>query len=268
MILLNNQELLFSKFPNGETKVEDENMFLCEWYNTITFKYQDDSDFVKLMFIKRYLDETSDVHTNLVMKYMPYSRMDRSEDGSVFTLKYIAKFINNLEFDRVTIWEAHSDVTPALLNNCTNIGKSVELAKMLMDDVGFDKDKDYIYFPDITAEKHYSKYFVGCKHLTGLKNRDFKTGEIKSLSILGEIVGKDFRVVMIDDLICKGGTAFYGAIKLKKLGAGKMYVAICHCENAIYEGKLFDGDLIEKIYTTDSILTDATINPRLIVKDV
>lgn len=272
MITLNGKEVKITRFPNGETNVDHKSILnaLKKHTRLITFKYESDLDLINLMFVKRYIDESIGLScsVDLFITYMPYSRMDRSEYLSVFTLKYVAEFINKLNFNSVTILEPHSYVTPALIDNCSVVEHSIYLADLIMNDIKFDKDKDYIYFPDITAEKHYSKHFIGCKHLTGMKNRDFKTGEIKSLSLLGDIEGSDFRVILIDDLICKGGTCYFGAKKLKEAGAGKLYIAITHCENSIYEGKLFDGDLIEKIYTTDSILTKFSENDKLVVSNI
>ena len=48
-----------------------------------------------------------------------------------------------------------------------------------------------------------------------------------------------------------------GLQKLKEAGVGKIYLYITHCENTIYEGELLKNNgLIEKIYTTDTILTN------------
>ena len=43
--------------------------------------------------------------------------------------------------------------------------------------------------------------------------------------------------------------------KLKEMGAGDIYLYITHCENTILDGDILNGDLIEKVYTTESIFT-------------
>ena len=89
MIKLNGTELVFKTFPNGETLVDgDAITALMAEQNTLAFKYENDSDLIKLMFVKQYLDSRK-VHADLTIAYMPYSRMDRIEGASVFTLKYV-----------------------------------------------------------------------------------------------------------------------------------------------------------------------------------
>src|SRR5690606_21489303 len=120
MIKVNGQDVIFKKFPNGETKIIEDSINVLEWgKHTVSFKYENDEDFIKLMFVKNFIDSKRSKSTTveLIIYYMPYSRMDRSENGSAFTLKYITNFINSLNFDRVIVVEPHSDVTPALLNN-------------------------------------------------------------------------------------------------------------------------------------------------------
>src|SRR5437763_13037552 len=106
MILLNGKEVEFSTFPNGETHFKNAGLKV-DSMNMVSFKYTNDSDLVKLMFLKNYLDHYS-IRNTLIIYYMPYSRMDRSEGGSPFTLKYVANFINSLKFNSIQVIEPHS----------------------------------------------------------------------------------------------------------------------------------------------------------------
>ena len=78
---------------------------------------------------------------------------------------------------------------------------------------------------------------------------------IQSLDVAGEIEqieGKD--ILIVDDICSYGGTFLHSAWKLKQeLGAGNIYLFVSHCEDSILKGELIKGDLIQKIYTTDSI---------------
>ena len=118
MIKVNGKEIEFTKFPNGETNMNHKSFPVTDLKptNEVDFKYEEDGDLIKLMFVKKYLD-TKQRHANykLNIYYLPYSRMDRSEDGSPFTLKYVSKFINDLNFDEVVLIEPHSTVSPALI---------------------------------------------------------------------------------------------------------------------------------------------------------
>lgn len=86
----------------------------------------------------------------------------------------------------------------------------------------------------------------------------WETGEIKGLDLSGEIdqlPGKD--ILIVDDICSRGGTFYHSAKKLKEAGVGKIYLYVTHCENTVYDGELLKNNgLIEKIYTTDTILTN------------
>lgn len=257
MIKINGEEVEFSQFPNGETHIKhlDTSKILDQL--VIDFKYEEDGDLIRLMFVKKYLDSiniTSNFCAKLNIYYMPYSRMDRTENNSVFTLKYVADFISQLGFDRVVVIEPHSDVTPALLNNSESKFINFKLIEKVKQEVLFNEEEDYIVFPDSGASKRYDKIKVK-NSLFCNKVRDFQTGEIKSLEVIGDVEGTQGKTAIIcDDLSSYGGTFVHTAKALRKLGFNKVYLLVAHAENSIFKGKLFD--YIDKVFTTDSILTE------------
>ncbi|WP_341281252.1 ribose-phosphate pyrophosphokinase [Paenibacillus sp. FSL H8-0537] len=256
MIKLNGTELAFKTFPNGETLVDGDAITeLMAEQNTLAFKYENDSDLIKLMFVKQYLDSRK-VHADLTIAYMPYSRMDRIEGASVFTLKYVCGLINSLAFGQVTVLEPHSDVTLALLNNCSARYPTIELLDLVVEATGFDRAADYLFFPDAGAQKRYSKV-RGYNELVGFKARNFQTGEIERLDVVGQVASEGFKAIIVDDLCSYGGTFMRSAEKLKGLGAAEIYLLVGHCEPSIHKGKLLDSPLIDKVFTTNTMLNEA-----------
>lgn len=259
MILFNGKEVKFTKFPNNETKV-DENSILCtqtDDIGVITFKFQDDSDLIKLMLVRKYLNDIlPSIRVALFITYMPYSRMDRTEDLSVFTLKYISEFINSLNFEVVMICEPHSDVTPALINHCHVVPVTKDLLPKVIEEVNFDKENDYLFFPDAGAQKRYAKLAPDCKNLVGYKQRDWSTGKIESLQLVGELPNKPFKAIIVDDLCSYGGTFMASAKELEAVGAYEIYLLVAHCENSIFKGQIPGSKLIDKVFTTNSILDE------------
>lgn len=260
MILLNGKEVKFTSFPNGETKVDEESInsrFHSYMPNNIVFKYENDSDLIRLMFVKKHIDSlNANSFNKLTINYMPYSRMDRTEKQSVFTLKYVTEFINSLKFDFVVVIEPHSDVTSALLDRSLSMNVTFNILKDVMKEVEFNKDEDYLFFPDAGAQKRYGKE-TNLNQLVGFKQRDWSTGQIKSLDLVGEIPTKPFKVIIVDDLCSYGGTFIQSADKLAAAGASEIYLIVTHCENSIFNGRIFNDDsLIKKVFTTDTILTD------------
>lgn len=255
MIKVNGKEVQFEEFPNGETRIVHDSIEreMSSFHQKVHLKYESDKDLIRLLFVKRYLDSFGCHSVDLVIFYMPYSRMDRSENGSAFTLKYVANFINSLEFKQVLVIEPHSEVTTALLDNVRAEFVNFDLLSKVMDEVGFNIEEDYIMFPDLGASRRYKSMKTN-NVLIGHKNRDFKTGNILGLDIIGntsEACGKT--VIIVDDLSSYGGTFIHSSIALKKLGFRKIYLLVAHAENSIFKGELFGH--IDKVFTTDSILT-------------
>lgn len=254
MIYLNGIKLMVKKFPNGESLINSNNLKLEE-LNEIKLKFESDEDITHLIFLKEHLDELN-LKSKLVILYMPYSRMDRTEGVTIFTLKYICKLINSLNFENVYIYEPHSDVCVALLDRVKVINMSKVLADKLLKEIEDKEDSPiYLVYPDAGAAKRYIKQIDYNKILTANKKRDFNTGYIKKLDINGSIEDKNFRAVIVDDLCSQGGTFILTASELRKIGAKEIYLVVTHCEDTIFKGDILKTDLIKKVYTTNSILS-------------
>lgn len=249
MLILDDYEVKFGNFPNRERNLNF-NTIQFNSESTVTLKYEADQDLMDLFILKSYMDKTiRRTRHRLIITYMPYSRMDRANPFYTFNLKYISNFINMLNFYEVVVIDPHSDVTPALLNNCYVKSYTDELFKRFMEVV---KPKDFVVmYPDSGAEKRYSKSFC-FPTVVGMKQRDFSNGEIIKYDVIGaDVKGKD--VVIIDDLCSRGGTFIGASQALKERGANDVYLIVTHCEDNVFIGELFSH--ITKMFTTNSLIT-------------
>lgn len=253
MIYLNGKEVEVVKFPNGESLIKSHNLNL-DSNNEIKVKFENDEDITHLIFLKGHLDDLG-VSCDLKLPYMPYSRMDRTEGMTVFTLKHLCRLINNLNFKSVTIYEPHSDVSPALLDRVKVVDMSKVIGQEVLEEVSNGDGDVYLVYPDAGAAKRYGKGIHYEKVLTANKERDFKTGFINKLEINGSIEKEGFKAIIIDDLCSRGGTFILTAEKLKEMGASEVYLVVTHCEDTIFQGDILKNDLIRKVYTTNSILS-------------
>lgn len=260
MLLLNDTPIDVKKFPNGETELSGRAISnLAKEENVIKLRFESDFDLMNLLFVKSHLDSLPHVkEVSLAMPYVPYSRMDRTEGIAVFTLKTVAKFINSMNFNRVIVFEAHSDVTLALFDRieCKYMYQTTMIDEVKAQ-LGFDDEKDFLFYPDAGAEKRYKGKIKG-KHLFGIKERNFVTREIESFQIVGNTLDTDSfnRIIIIDDLSSYGRTFLESAEALhEQFGFKEIYLMVGHAEDKIIEGAMIQSELIKKIFTTDSILT-------------
>ena len=261
MISINGYSIGDKCYPNNERILEVAHYKINEFETIVDFeiemKYTTDIDISLLIMCKKYLDDMfSNPKITLRMKYVPYSRMDRYIEGYMFSLKYFCKMINDLNFDKVTVLDPHSNVTTALLDRCCEINIDQYLDKV------FDMvNIDYVFYPDAGAMKRYYETLKTRRQsFYGNKKRDLYTGKIINYELVDcpDIQGKD--ILIIDDLCAYGGTFQLASEKLKEKGANNIYLYVSHCENSIYNGKLINSGLVSEIFTTDSILSDWSSN--------
>lgn len=210
---------------------------------------------------------------SLFIPYFPGARQDRvMVDGEALTVKVYTDIINSLNLDKVIIFDPHSDVAPALINNCEVINNHKFVSKILEE---FDTDyiphmiTKNIICPDAGAskkiiqltqylEKDIIKY---CKlHNNNKifqmypvtkcdKIRNTSTGELTGFEVYSDdLQGKD--CIIVDD-ICDGGGTFMGlAEELKKKNAGDLYLIVSH---GIFSKRFKElSKHFKAIYTTDS----------------
>lgn len=250
MIKLNDKQVDLNKFPDGTFLIKEE---APAEPVTITWLFEKNEEMLALYFLTKHLQSKGVEKISLQMPYIPNARQDRVKaQEDVFTLKYFAELINSLKFQKVLVLDPHSYVSEALFEHI-----EIQTPKKYVEKVleKIQKDKLMLFFPDEGAMKRYSNMFA-LPYAFGMKKRDWATGQIKGLDVTGQtecIPGST--VLIVDDICSKGGTFYYSAKALKELGAKEVYLYISHCENSIFEGDLLKTDLVDKVFTTNSIFT-------------
>lgn len=230
----------------------------------ITVRLTTSSELMKLIIavdaLRRLLG--NQVSITLNCPYFPYARQDRvCVAGEALGAAVMARLINALAFDKVTVWDAHSDVTPALINNVVNIAQEAIINRCLPLVSLLNSKSITLISPDAGATKktqNVAKFFGGgIEVLQAEKVRDLATGAIMHTDLHGDVSGKD--VLIVDD-ICDGGRTFLELAKvLKDKGSRSISLFVTH---GIFSKGLtvFDG-LIDHIYTSDSFIDFSKQSP-------
>ena len=265
MIKVSGREITITNFPNGESLIPTEYLNNLDKDNfvDIEFKYLNDKDILHLYFLLGHLCDHKINKRNITIYYMPYSRMDRDQNGNCFTLRHVTTLLNNVitMHDKINIVEPHSEVSMNYFN-----AKRINVITPLMQNIlKLHPNINMICYPDKGAKDRFNDDSAPLKVVYCNKVRDFNTGEIKGLELAGEtsVSGKD--ILILDDLCSKGGTFYHTAKKLKENGAGKIYLGVCHMEYTARQGCIlqpnynFEAEdkftsIIEHIYCTNSML--------------
>ena len=216
---------------------------------TITQRVNSFNDFGLLLLTIDALRRMGVDTIRLFIPYFPAARQDRVMiPGEPLSVKVYADIINNAKVHHTTIFDAHSEVTAAVLENCTIIPNHNFIDLVLQHLAS----GTLLVSPDGGALKKIYKvaeYLGGKKVIECSKSRDVETGKLTGFKVNAEdLDGKD--CLIVDD-ICDGGGTFLGlAVALKEKNAGRLFLAVSH---GIFS-KGFD-DLakhFDKVFTTDS----------------
>lgn len=202
------------QFSGGELHVQFDFSTQYKWLNeastlTITANKYEPYFIVELALIKNALSKEFNSYQfveNLCMPYIPYARQDRvCSSGDAFSLEVFAKQLNALEFDNVFVIDPHSDVAPALINNCkvlsvlhlfTINNLPVHYSHLVAPDAGAYKKVQKI-------SEHFGKETIPC-----LKTRDVSTGRLSNTVVVTDDLRKPIQRMLVVDDIADGGMTF------------------------------------------------------------
>lgn len=263
MLTINGKPFGNKHFPNRESVYEA--VELNERFNVIQLNWDTNEDIVHLMMAVQYIkDKEPHSYIELRMPYIPYSAMDREIGDQLDSCKYFSNIVSGLGVSSVHVYDPHS-------RKATNLGMTIEMnIQPIVDEVIEEVKPDLIYLPDKGAYDRYNEFvdFHGIPMFHGYKHRDLadkgKLSPEMQVDFCGlkpdDIKGK--RVLIVDDICRKGGTAYYAAKNLHSLGVAEVYLYITHCEDVIEQGEILKNDTIKGVYTTDSEFQVAGVAAR------
>lgn len=230
-----------TEYPDGQINVK-----LTDFPSFLTHRVNSYKNLFILKSIADIYEFNNKVKPIVYIPCLFGQRSDRRFDkNESFDLKIICDFINSCDFPGILILDPHSDVGPALLNNCHVISSFSEIESICK----HFKNIQTLVSPDAGA---YKKVFKYAKDLNlelvaanKFRNRD---GDVE-LIFYGNVEGKN--CLIVDDLADGGYTFHVLAQKLKEQGASKVYLYVTHG----YFHKGFDvlKEYIDRIFCTNSI---------------
>lgn len=233
---------------------------------TITHRIRSSDDILLVLLATDALRRKGVGSIELFIPFLPYARQDRvMVPGEPLSAKVFANLINSQNYAAVHVYDAHSDVGPALINKCVNYSNH-DFVQSILSRV----PHNYLLVcPDMGASKkmHNLCKAVGYESpvIQGHKVRDLNTGRITRYELWNaqpeEI--KDAECYIVDD-ICDGGATFIMlAGELKMRGAAKVNLIVSH--------GIFSQGLplarVDRVFTTNSF-DQPTNTDYIIVKNL
>ncbi|MDN5288129.1 MAG: hypothetical protein JWR38_4403 [Mucilaginibacter sp.] len=216
----------------------------------ITSRLNNSDDIMKLLLAVDALRRSGTKNISAFIPYLPYARQDRvMVGGEPLSIKVMCNILNTCNFDKVYIFDVHSEVSLALLNNVELITNDSLVKQVVANHT------DYLLIsPDAGALKKIYKVAQAVGYTDDIvlcnKVRDVSNGKIKQITVDQDDLGGK-HCFIIDD-ICDGGATFIGVAKeLKQRNAGKVSLIVSH--GIFSHGETGLAECLDHIYTTDSI---------------
>ncbi len=190
-------------FPDGQPHINISNITEGDEVKVIC-SITDTSKLLQLLEAANALDNLFAKKRVLVIPYLMAARYDRlMQTGDSIDLKVVADLVNSCGFEKVYLYDVHSDVALLLIKNAIGITNE-NLVRT------YDMPDAVLICPDAGASKKVGNYFGWNTNIKDIvycsKNRDLATGKL-TLEILEPQECTNRNCVIIDD-ICDGGGTF------------------------------------------------------------
>ncbi|MEY3240527.1 MAG: hypothetical protein RIR11_1965 [Bacteroidota bacterium] len=238
-------------FNGGEPHIKITEALQTDDRVCITVQARSSNDIIKVLLARDALQRMGISNVELFIPYFPAARQDRlMVTGEPLSVKVFAGLINGAGFNKVTVFDPHSEVTPALLDRCQTIQNHGFISEV------FERLKTAhqltIIAPDAGSAKkiHHLSAALSCERVVQCdKTRDIKTGLLSAPKVFADdLKGAD--CLIVDDICDGGGTFIQLAAVLKQKNAGKLYLAVSH--GIFSKGLEVFETHFDQIFTTNS----------------
>lgn len=244
-------------FPCGEVGVKLETIgnhrpFYDKF--AVTARIQNSTDVMALVMVTDAIRQNHDnPPIDLNLTYLPYARQDRvCNPGESFSLKAFASIINGIKYNKVILFDPHSDVAAGVFDRVSVISQKDIVSRFREFNSRVLRGCTFVS-PDAGANKKTSdlaKYFAHSHFIRADKLRNLEDGKIiETIVYADDLTGQD--IVIADDICDKGGTFILLAEALKKKGARNVILYVTHGIFNAGTDVLYKGG-IDEIYTTNS----------------
>ena len=231
----------FGRFPNGELYLPKLSNGEQSW-DSLYWAYEDNEDFLKLALI-----QGAATYNNLIIGYLPYSRMDRENENYEETLTSSIHLIESIH--------RNTSVNYKVIEPHSRFGMQFDplyTSVELFNEVFKQEKSAAVVLPDAGAHRRYSNITEGRPFVLFDKQRDFKTGEITSIDLYHNESEWQKTAIIIDDLCSRGGTFLGVAKKLKQIGFEKVILVVTHLEQNALNG-ICNSNLVDEIHAIDTL---------------
>ncbi|MEE9525023.1 MAG: ribose-phosphate pyrophosphokinase [Candidatus Woesearchaeota archaeon] len=200
-------------------------------------------------------------YVTAVLPAFPYARQDKQDGREGITASLIAREIEAAGADHVITLDIHNTAIAGFFRKAKfdnlNASKNI-MSHILKNPELFNLKNMVIMPPDLGGAKRAERYArkLGTDLVFVHKKRSYTHANVvEDAVIIGDISGKD--VLIVDDMICTGGTLIKVIKLVKQKGANKVYAA---CSLPLFNGnaiqnltEAYEADYLSGVIGTDAV---------------
>ena len=250
-----------TKFNNGEcqvhllSSVRHLHVIVLQSFN------KPNDSIMELMCLLDAVKRSKAASVTVIAPIYPYARQDRmSESGTPISARIICDMLKVMHINRFLTIDLHATQIQGFLDNGVgfdHISSSAFLAFHLRQNIKRITNLS-VCSPDAGGVKRAKKMqkLLGAQHFCLMTKTRSKPGEIESIEVTGDVLGRD--VLIVDDMIDTAGTLAAGIDTLYNAGAVGVSAVATH---GLFSGKAYERLEGVDVYITDTLdIIDAPEN--------
>lgn len=238
-----------SKFSDGEMQIVINESVRGSYVFFITSTFGSSDNWIELLLMIDSAKRASAGYITAVIPFFGYARQDRKDKPRVpISAKLMANLLVSAGANRIMTMDFHADQIQGFFDIPVDhlMGEAIFIPYLKS------RDLSNVIFasPDVGGVKRarsYAKYFE--KDLVICDKERIKANEVKSITVIGDVKGKD--VILVDDLIDTAGTLCKAANALIEKGAKSVSALGTH---PVLSGKAYEN--IANSHISEVIVTD------------
>lgn len=247
-----------SSFSDGEMQIVINESVRGSYVFFISSTFGSSDSWIELLLMIDSAKRASAGYITAVIPFFGYARQDRKDKPRVpISAKLMANLLVSAGANRIMTMDFHADQIQGFFDIPVDhlMGEAIFIPYLKSQDLS-----NVIFAsPDVGGVKRarsYAKYFE--KDLVICDKERIKANEVKSITVIGDVQGKD--VIMVDDLIDTAGTLCKAADALIEKGAKSVSALGTH---PVLSGKAYENianSKITKVIVTDTIPLKQTLD--------
>ncbi|MDR1568292.1 MAG: ribose-phosphate diphosphokinase [Streptococcaceae bacterium] len=254
------------QFSDGEIQINiEESVRGKDIYIVQATNYPVNDHLVEMLIMVDACKRASARTVNLVMPYFGYARQDRTaRPREPITAKLVANMIQKAGATRVLTLDLHTVQVQGFFDIPVDNLFTIPLFAHYYREKGLFGDDVVVVSPKNSGVKRARSLAEYLEAPIAIIDHEEDDKGRELGYVIGDVAGK--KVIMVDDIVNKGITQYFGSLVLEQAGAAEIYAAASHglfTENA---KELLDRSPIKEIVVTDSVSVPKTHEPKRLTR--